>query len=367
MKKYLFILFIILSPIILFAQRGYYSIDSTFHTGIKLIDGGNSNFKIIQIRKGEKKIQYSPYQIISYGFDDKRFYKAFPIKISGGQERYFFQLLVRGKVNLYYAFIEGEKKYFLSDRIHLNPIEIPQILNNNKAFVDSLLVDCPAALKNIPYVRTRKNDLIRYIKDYNRCANRPFLRPRYGFSFGSTWYNLFAANTLRSYSIADNMHALNFSFNAFADISVGVISLSFHPELNFEASRASMAFNDGNDYDLVLNFNTISVPLYLRYTILKNKFSPFFQVGPVYSRNIRNESTLFQYQTSGNVVFTEISNSLVLQDDLAGFSIGTGVILNYGSKHSMFADFNYSKLYNFEQMYDLLNYNKFSFRIGIML
>jgi hypothetical protein len=233
--------------------------------------------------------------------------------------------------------------------------------------VDSILADCPQSIKNIPYVRTQKNDLIRFLKVYNCCADRPMLRSRNGFELGATEFNLFAASTRRSYLIADNMNAYSFSFNAFADIPFSTLNLSFHPELNFESSRVSKAFNDGNDYDLVLNFNTISVPLYLRYTMLNNKFSPFFQIGPVYSRNIRNESTLFQYETTENAVFTEISDSPVLQDDLAGFSVGTGVILNYGSKHSIFVDFNYSKLYNFKQIYDLLNYNKFSFRIGIIL
>lgn len=365
MKKCLFVLFFSALASGLFAQRGYYSTTTTTFTEIKLIDGGDLNFKVCQL-KG-KDIHFTPDQIESYGFNDKRFFKSFTINVNGHQEGYFLQLIISGKVSLYYAVIEGEKKYFLTDSLRLNPIEVPRQLSINSIAVEDLLDDCPQAIKNIPYLRRRKNDLIRYIEDYNRCADRPLLRPRYGFSLGSTAYNLFEANKRRSYLIADNIKSFSFSFNAFADIPFSTINLSFHPELNFERSSASMAFNDGNDYDLVLNFNSVSIPVYLRYTILKSKISPFFQIGPVYSRNIRNESTLYKYETSGNVTTTEISDSKVLQDDLTGVSLGMGLILNYGSKHSAFVDFNSSKLYNFSQTYDLLNYNKFSFRIGIML
>lgn len=366
MKKFLFFLFICLLPSILFAQRGYYSIDSTTYTGIKMIDGGNLNFKSCQIRKGEKKIQYSPDQIKSYGFNDRRFYKAFSIDVNGRQERYFLQLLIPGKVNLYYAVIEGEKKYFLTDSIRLNPMEIPQILNNNRMPADKILADCPQSIKNIPHVRTRRNDLIRFIKDYNRCADRPLLRTRYGFELGATSYNLIAVNYPWAYPIPGHMNSSCFYFGAFADIPFWTINLSFHPELNFEYLADSKSFNEEDKYDLVLNSSSVSIPVYLRYTVLKNFLSPFFQIGPVYSRSIRNNSKLYQYKTVNNNIFISIPEPQVLQNDLAGFSIGTGVISNYGSKYSCFGELNYTTVYNLRHQNNLLRRNEFTIKFGIL-
>ena len=365
MKKYLFFLLINLLPFILFAQRGYYSIDSTTYSGIKLIDGGDLNFKICQIRKGVKKIQYSPDQVKSYGFNDRRFYKAFSLEVKGRPERYFLQSLTVGKVNLYYAVIEGEKKYFLTDSIRPEPIEIPQLLNTNKLFVESNLNDCPQAIKNMPYVRTRINYLKRYIKDYNSCADRPFLRTRYGFEFGATSYNLSAVNYTWIYPIPGSINSIGFSFGAFADVPISSINLSLHPELNFAHFSASKSFIHVYDYDLVLNSSAVTLPVYLRYTVLKNFLSPFFQIGPVYSRSIHKNSTLYQYDTIGNEIFTGVIDSRVLQNDMAGFSLGTGVISNYGSKYSWFAEANLSKMHNIKSNTNLYNRYEIDFKIGI--
>jgi hypothetical protein len=366
MKKQLFFLLISLFPFILFAQRGYYSIETTNFSGVKLKDGGTLNFKVCQVRKGNQIIRFSPNEIESYGFNDRRFYKAFTIEVNGRQERYFLQSLVSGKVNLYFAVIEGEKKYFLNDSNHLNPVEVPQLLSTNKLFVDRMLAGCPQVIKNIPYVRTRKNDLMRYLKDYNSCADRPFLRSRYGIELGGTSYKLSAVDDSWAYPVPGNMSSFGFSFGAFADIPFSAINLSFHPELNFEHFSATKAFNHDDDYDLVLNSGSVTIPVYLRYTIMKNFLSPFFQIGPVYSRSIHKNSTLYQYDTVGNEIFTSVIDSQVLQNDRTGYSAGTGFISNYGSKYSWFAEVDFSKMHNIKSNTNLYNWYEIAFKIGIL-
>lgn len=366
MKNFLFVLFISLFPLFLYAQRGYYSIDSTTFSGIKLKDDGNLNFKFCQVRKGNQIIRFSPDEIESYGFNDRRFYKAFTIEVKNRQERYFLQRLVRGKVNLYYAVIEAEKKYFLIDSIQLNPVEVPQLLKINKLFLDRMLAGCPQVIKNIPYVRTRRNDLMRYMKDYNSCADRPFLRSRYGFELGGTSYNLIAVDGNWGYPVPGSMNSFGYSVGAFADIPFSSMNLSFHPELNFEHFSAKKAFSHDDDYDLVLNSGSVTIPVYLRYTIMKNFLSPFFQIGPVYSRSIHKNSTLYQYDTVGNEIFTSVIDSQVLQNDRTGYSAGTGVISNYGSKYSWFAEVDVSKMHNIKSNTNLYNRYEIGFKIGIL-
>jgi hypothetical protein len=364
MKKYFFLLFFSILTSGLFAQRGYYSTKSTTFSGVKLSDGGDLNFKVCQL-KG-KDIHFTPEQIESYGFNDKRFFKAFTIDIKGRQERYFLQLLIQGKVNLYYVVAEGEKKYFLTDSIHTVPIEVPPLLKNDQPFVGKMLADCPPSLKNIPFVRTRRNDLMRYIKDYNIFADRPFLRNRYGFQLGATTYNLTAVDYRWLYPVPGNLNFMGYTFGAFADIPFSSINLSFHPELNFEHFSTTKAFFSDDDYDLVLNSTSVSIPVYLRYTVLKNFLSPYFQAGPVYSRSIKNNRTLYQYDVVGNEIFTDLIDSRVLQNNMAGYSFGAGVISHYGSKYSWFAEANFSKMHNLKTNTNIYQRYEIVFKIGML-
>ena len=233
-------------------------------------------------------------------------------------------------------------------------------------FVDSFLVNCPQSSKNTPYIRTRKNDLMRYMKDYNRCADRPLLRTRYGFGLGATSYNLTAVDYRWLYPVPGNMNFIGFSFGAFADIPFSAINLSLHPELNFAHFSDSKIFNHDDEHDLVLNSSSLSIPVYVRYTVMKNFLSPFFQVGPVFSRSIHKNSTLYQYDTVGNEIFINTIESQVLQDNMAGFSLGTGATLNYGCKHSWFAEANFSKMHNLKSYTNLYNRYEIDFKIGIL-
>lgn len=365
MKRYIYILFFSLLPSLLFAQKDFCTTSVATFTGIRLTDGGDLNFKVCQI-KGDKGIRYTPDQIVSYGFSDKRFFKSFTIDVKGRQERYFLQLLIPGKVNLYYAVVEGEKKYFLTDSIQTNPVEVPSLLKNDQSFVGKMLADCPPALKNIPFVRTRKNDLMRYIKDYNSCTDRPLLRNRYGFQLGATSYNMTAVDYRWLYPVPGNLNFMGYSFGAFADIPFSSINLSFHPELNFEHFSTTKAFLSDDNYDLVLNSTSVSIPVYLRYTVLKNFLSPYFQAGPVYSRSIHNSKTLYQYDVVGKEIFTSIIDSRVLQDNMAGYSFGAGVISHYGSKYSWFAEANFCKTHNLKTNTNIYQRYEIAFKIGML-
>ena len=162
------------------------------------------------------------------------------------------------------------------------------------------------------------------------------------------------------------MNFRSYAIGAFADIPFSSINLSLHPELSFEHFSSSKAFNQEDDYDLVLNSSSVTLPVYLRYTVMKNLLSPFFQLGPVYSRSLRNNRTLYQYDTVGNDLFISLIDSQVLQDNMAGFSFGTGAVLNYGSRYSWFAEANFSKIHNLKKNTNLYNRYEFAFKIGIL-
>lgn len=367
MKKYLIILYICLFPSILFAQRGYYSKDTIEYSGINLIDRGNQmNMKSIQIKKGKKIVEYSPYEIDEYGFQKGSYYKAFTFSFGGRQERFFFERLVEGNINLYYIITNSEKRYYMFDNKLLELTEIPKTFVEYNVLLKNYVGDCVQSVKNIPFVKIRKNNLTRFFQDFNTCKNRPLPRMRYGFSIGISTYNFSVAKDGIDQSLPNHLNGSNFLVGSFLDIPINTSNLSFHPIFDLEKIGVNQVFNSGNSNDVVINSTSINVPLLLRYSILQNKITPYLQLGPVYSRNIRNKSTIYEYESTGNTIDIEVHNSTVLQKNLGGFSVGSGLISNYGSKHSWFLELNYIKLYNLNTPDRLYNRSEISLKTGLL-
>lgn len=99
MMKYLYILFLIVFfPILAFGQNEYFSTDSITSTGIKLIDGGDLiNSKLCQVKKGDKIIEYTPYEVKEFGFKDGRVYVSKEIQVSDSTIKVFLERLYEGK------------------------------------------------------------------------------------------------------------------------------------------------------------------------------------------------------------------------------------------------------------------------------
>ena len=159
---------------------------------------------------------------------------------------------------------------------------------------------------------------------------------------------------------------MGYSLGAFADIPFAAANLSIHPELNLEHFSNSKSYINGQDYNLVLNSVSLNIPVYVRYTVLKKFLSPYFQIGPVYSQSIHRNANLYRYFNVDNDIFIEINDSRLLQNSMAGFSAGTGLILNYGSKYSWLAEFNFIKMNNLISKYNIYSRYDIAFKIGIL-
>jgi hypothetical protein len=367
MKRFLYFILINLFVINTYGQKGYYSTDSITFSGIDLVDGSiKMNQRFCQIKKGEEILKYSPYEVKEYGFQNGLTYKSFEIKLNDQVTRYFLERVIEGKINLYLLRTEGGVKYYMeTDRSGLE--ELPAINDEYRDLLAIRVSDSPEALHNIPFVRLKKHNLIRLIKDYNNDYIRLFPRIQYGFTIGITSDKLSAVDKESLYSIPDYKSDLSISAGAFIDLPVNASNFSFHPEVYYKRNGTSKAFDQGNtSHDLVINYSCINIPLLFRYSILKDKLSPYFQGGPVYSRIIKNESALYEYRSVDNNIYIDVINSPVLQKNRGGFSVGSGVISNYESKYSWFAELRYSKFYNLKQENKLINHSEFSLGIGLL-
>jgi hypothetical protein len=370
MRKYcFFLLFIYLLPVTVSGQSAYFIKDSTAFSGIKLVDGGSiDNSRFCKVSDKGKVIRYNPSEVKEYGFKDGRIFKSFPVKINDSVANYFLERLVGGKVIMYYLRLKkGEEKFYLTDSSDINPVELLPREEQYRVILDSMMKDSPSASQNIPYLKLNKPGLIRLVNDYDKNVNRPFPRFQYGFTIGFNMSKFSAVDFRSIYAESDYNIRLNISVGAFADIPVSFTNFSFHPELHYKRTGESQSFlNNSNGHDLVINYSSLCLPLLLRYTIISNKTSPYFQLGPVYARAIRNKGALYEYEVTGNDSFINLVNSPLMQKNLGGFSVGSGFISKYGSAFSWFGELRYSKLYNLQKENRLLNIGEITIGGGLI-
>lgn len=370
MRKFCFLLlFIYLLPVTLSAQSSYYIKDSTTFSGIKLLDGGSvDNSLFCEVSEQGKVTRYSPSQVKEFGFSDGRIFKSFPVKINDSVSRYFLERLVSGKVILYYLKLKkGEERFYLTDSCDIDLVELLQPEEQYRVTLQSLITDNPVAGQNIQYVKLKKPGLTRFVKGYDNNVNRPFPRFQYGFTLGLNLSGFSAVDSRSIYSVPDYGNKLNISIGAFADIPLNFTNFSFHPEIHYRRTGTSVAFlYNGNGNDLVITYSSLCIPLLLRYSIIKNKTSPYFELGPVYTRAVRNKSVIYEYDVTGNDIFINLVDSPIMQKNLGGFSVGTGFISKYGEPFSWFGEVRYSKFYNLKKEDKLLNIGEITIGGGLI-
>jgi hypothetical protein len=369
MKLWIFFLATVFIPVIATAQFDYYTTDSIKTHGIKLIDGGDyANSRVCQVKRGDEIVNYFPDEISEYGFKNGRIYVSFPVLSDGKITRYFFKRLVDGKINFYYLGAErGIGNFFILEEGNTFLTELPK---KNTEFADLLknvTSDCRSVAGNIPFVRYNEYSLSRFVKYYNSCDMRPLPRLKYGFLSGINAMKFSAIEKASIFSAPEYKNVWNLSVGAFVDIPVLSSNFSLHPEMWYSEDCISVAFDyleTGND--LVINYSSISFPFLVRYSFLNTNISPYFQGGPVYSRALKNESTLYGYESIGNSIYIDVINSEVMQNNLFGFSLGSGIISKYGSKYSWLSEIRYTNYYNLESESKILNLSKITFAVGLI-
>jgi hypothetical protein len=344
----------------------------------EIINAGDiSNGKFCRVKSGEKTImEYTPYQVNEYMLEYGQIYKSYPIVLKDTASRYFIEILSQGKINLYYLKIKrGVTKFYINENDSSELTEIPQ--KDIHTFLSDYIniKDCPQALDNSSYLKYKKGNLERFFQDYNNCNIRPFPKFHYGIMVGVAATRLSTIKVSGNYS-TPKYNDWSISVGIFIDAPMGFTNFSFHPEIYYKRTSISKIFeNENTKNDIVIDYSSINIPLLFRYSFLNNKTFPYIQVGPIYSRTIKNKSILYEYAQTSDETFT---NSVKLkQENLGGFSIGCGIISNIGSKYKWFGEMRYSKLYNlnvkdgskitlFDQLNQLNNFNEIIMGIGFM-
>jgi hypothetical protein len=185
MKKSIVILFMILW-IKLSAQ-------SDFRSGY-IINGNDTTYGLIDYRGGKMNqeeclfrkdinsvtIRYLPSQLTAFRFIDSKFYLSKSIKINKMYKQIFLECLIKGKVTVYYAWLDGQDLYFVEKDTCLREINNDEKLNVDeygdkylfrtnqyKGMLKAFFSDCPEVFNKVNNVELDKKSLIKISKDYH--------------------------------------------------------------------------------------------------------------------------------------------------------------------------------------------------------
>jgi hypothetical protein len=368
MKQFSILIIVFIFTIPVFGQRGYYITDSTISVGIELINLGISNSYFCSVRKGNDVVKYSPCEVSGYGFNGGQVYKAFDIVIDKKRERYFFEQMVKGNINLYNLRLKGGiNKYYILPNDSANLQEL--ILNKTElqSLISNFIGNCSDAAQNLKYLKPNKYSLKRYLNYLNSCSNYPYPKVQYGFIIGIAGTQFYPIDKSSTYAIPNYNSDISFTISTFIDIPILSSNLSFNPEIYYKGNHYSKTFSNSNEsFDLIMNYSSLSFPLLFKYSFLRDGNIPFILFGPIYSRVIKNKATLYKYEIHDNDIFIEINDSPIIQKNMGGFSIGGGIILDSEKKYKWFGEVRCNYLFNLNSKEKNFNLGEFSINTGIL-
>lgn len=350
--KHLYIIFLIsLLPILSYGQSEYFSTDSTSTYGIELVDGGDMiNSQLCQVKKGDKILQYTPYEVKEFGFKDGRVYVSKEIQIDDSSKRVFLERLNKGNTTLYYYRGKGLKTFFIQKDSTLF-VEMPKqgTEEDYSTQLFNLTKDCSNVSDACKLVSYNKKSLSKLISRYNQCELKPFPHFKYGFLIGYEFLRLIPSSEQDdNLKYFDYKYDGGFTIGVFLDNPILVSDFSLQIELLL--SKHGYSYNklvDNKDLDFVANLTSLNVPLLFKYAYPSNKIRPFINAGINGTYFIENETHLYETtinETTIEINYTEIKS--MISDFKLGFVIGGGLEYKLNYKKSLFFELRYCNQYN---------------------
>ncbi|MFB6342852.1 porin family protein [Saccharicrinis sp. FJH62] len=364
-KHYLSMLLLLLVSINMHSQlKGYYMIDSTSFSGIKLLDKGNKNFSYCYVEQNGDEIKFSPEEINEYGFYDGNSFKSQEININGFKQKVFIECLTKGRINLYKYNFNGFKRYFIEKDSTLF-VELNNIKDSEYYFKNQILKsthDFPALKQEINFVTYSDNSLKAFIRKYNNLDQTPLPHLKWGLNFG-------IENTiLKSTSEAENIKSFKYDYNStlsvglFLDKPILYSNFSIHPELNL--SKQGFTYSsivNGTEYSILINIERLKLPVLIRYTLPVKKLRPYLNAGPSISYSYTNQNLSFEINNHDNIynIRKDVDHTFIDRYQF-GYSLGFGFESIFKYRRSVCFEFRLSHLYGVSDtnIYNILE-NKF--------
>ncbi len=349
-----FLLLIFLIPLITSSQNNYFVSDTATNVGVVLVDGDVlTNQMVCKVKKGKTIVEYTPWQVREYGFEDGTTYLAKNIPVPDSTRRVFLERLVKGKYSLYYYEGEAGTTFFLEQDSTLF-VELTKHGEDygHRNFRDDLrhyTADCPQMADAIKLVRYNRAGYKKLMKQYEKCKKRPFPFLKFGISAGYSACKLVPKSTIPIPELSQMEYRYEGGFVAgifmecpvlLSDISVVAELLYTHHDFAASTSVRSQEF------DYFGKMSSLQLPVLVRYAFPSNRIRPFLNVGAVFLFNFNNEEMLYSATIGQNVIeINDMPEITLIPNSMIGYSIGGGFAVQILPRNWFSVDIRYNSYY----------------------
>ncbi|AUP81206.1 outer membrane beta-barrel protein [Flavivirga eckloniae] len=246
------------------------------------------------------------------------------------EEKLFLKVLVEGKANLYLYVDENLRRYFYNkEDSNIEPLIYKRYntldyyyIKENVQFKQQLWNDLKCSIiemKRVENLKYKKNSLISFFTDYNRCNNSDFTnynenkkRDLFNLSIRPRLNNasLKIENTRSNFTDTDLGSKLNFGFGIEAEyilpFNKNKWSISIEPTYqSFKSEKTTNANNiSGGSLTTKVAYSSIEIPLSLRHYFFLNDDSKIFaNVSYVFDANLNSS---VEFINTNNIVFSTL-------------------------------------------------------------
>lgn len=346
-------------------QKAYIFTDSTFKSGLNVIDKGNvANSAACYVQVGPKVKIYYPGEIKGYGLDDGTKFIAREIEINGAKQMVFLKQLTGGKASLYSYTDYKTQQFFLQKDSTVFAQLIKPEKNTDKLDyrqqIEEVVSDNPIMIKDVKSPNFNAKSLTNYIRKYN-SKDSEFPEFKIAVTTSLSLTRLFFDSPYKYYDKLNTPPDKK-------DIPLNKIQYTYEPGLNvglqFEKtfwdsnlSLVSGLYYSKNSFEYLFRtttefgsfkatVSTFNIPVLMKYSFSQGKVKPYMNTGIVYEIN-QNNSSHFIYQlkdASGNVIKT-IDSFNQISKAMFGFEIGGGVSYKLNRNNSVFLEMRLESIY----------------------
>jgi hypothetical protein len=348
MKKSILFSFILFISQLCLSQASFRDGYVIMHTGdtlAGLIDyrPGTRNSDNINFKESDSSVSkvYTSNDISGFGFSDGRYFESkYFNRSDDGSRKLFLEVLIKGKVSLY----TNEGNFFIQkgdSTIYELTITRKEILRNGEnvtivtkkylEILSLLLSDSEEVKSLVPNTVLEKRPLIKLVEKYNSGINSPSVRyesskPAVRFSAGlSAGLVISSLNVSKGYD--EQISRMNSAYeNSYSFIS----GLSFYVSWPRTSERISLQgeifyFQSeyNNTYTVKVSLTQLTIPVGIRYTFPVRRFSPYLNLGILYTINTKTEGNLWLYEKVLGLGYDR--TPVQLNDYQYGFWLGGGL------------------------------------------
>ncbi len=309
------------------------------------------NYESCLFMKNDIITEYSPTQIVGYGFVNDKFFSSAIV------EKLFVEVLVYGKISLfrlkYNFFVRKNEGEIIELESNQNEVSIDGkqgIVENNRwrGIISYFISDCLSNSNQITKIlELNEKSLTKLITRYNKCTgidftvfkeNKPWTKFEVGASVGLSSTFIKINNDRAQYDyLGDAYNSTDPNLGIIVAISSPRIAekLVVQGEIHIVNSSYSALVELNKSYqtefhDTYIDLTTISVPVSVKYSFPEKKYSFYTQAGINYNFNIKTETKLLTETVSNNIVNTSPETiAFVINNTQIGYWGGIGLLKTF--------------------------------------